>query len=227
MIPAIIMLLMRRYQKTHPQYFLLLRAKMMYTARVLLFLLIALALVIFSKAQEKKLSYTIKRNGSQVGSMNISEVIQGSRISLRLQSVIKTRFIFSFSAKATEEAVYDKGLLLYSSIYQKLNGNEKMNKETRYVNNGYVIKEGDNEESLNNIQIRYNLVCLYGHEPLNTAWIYSDKYQKFLPIQKIEEHHYRISFPDGSANEYWYKNGLCTKVRINHSLYSAVMELNQ
>jgi hypothetical protein len=90
-----------------------------------------------------------------------------------------------------------------------------------------VISNKGKEERLYNVKIYYNLVCIYNHEPNTTSLIFSDKYQKFLPIQKIEDHHYKIRFPDGSANEYWFENGTCKRIEIDHTLYSAVMELNQ
>jgi hypothetical protein len=144
-----------------------------------------------------------------------------------LQSDVKASFIFTFSAKGIEEARYDNGILVYSSVYQRLNGNEKVNKQIRFANDSYVISNKGKEERLYNVKIYYNLVCIYNHEPNTTSLIFSDKHQKFLPIQKIEDHHYRIRFPDGSANEYWFENGTCKKIEIDHTLYSAVMELNQ
>lgn len=227
MIPAIILMLMRRYQKNYPQQFLVLKAKMFYAVRIVLMVAIALILATITKAQEKNLSYTIKRNGSKVGIMQVKEIKEGKTISLRLQSDVKTNFIFVFSAKGIEEARYDNGILVYSSVYQRLNGSEKVNKQIRFANDSYVISNKGKEERLYNVKIYYNLVCIYNHEPNTTSLIFSDKYQKFLPIQKIEDHHYKIRFPDGSANEYWFENGTCKRIEIDHTLYSAVMELNQ
>ena len=212
MIPAIILMLMRRYQKNYPQQFLVLKAKMFYAVRIVLMVAAALILVMITKGQEKNLSYTIKRNGSKIGIMQVKEIKEGKTISLRLQSDVKTSFIFTFSAKGIEEARYDNGILVYSSVYQRLNGSEKVNKQIRFANDSYIINNKGREERLYNVKIYYNLVCIYNHEPNTTSLIFSDKHQKFLPIQKIEDHHYRIRFPDGSANEYWFENGTCKRI---------------
>jgi hypothetical protein len=227
MIPAIILILLRRYQKNNPQQFLILKVKLMNVMRVMFLLAIAFLLVLVSSAQEKKLAYTVKRNGNKIGYMYVKEVKDGSSISLTLHSDIKTSFIINFSAKGIEEALYDSGLLVYSSVYQTLNGNEKLNKQIRYVNNSYVISNNGNVEKLEHKKIYYNLVCIYNHEPVTSTVIYSDKYQKLLAIEKMEDHHYRIKFPDGSANDYWFENGVCKKIKVDHTLYSATMELNQ
>jgi hypothetical protein len=227
MIPAIILMLMRHYQKNNPQQFLILKTKLFYAAKILFLVAAACVLVLITRAQEKDLDYTIKKNGSKVGKMTVKEIKDGSKISLRLQSDIKTSFIFTFTAKGIEEAQYDNGVLVYSSVYQKLNGSEKVNKQIRFVNDEYIISNNGKEEKLSNVKIYYNLVCIYNHEPLGTVLIFSDKYQKFLAINKIEDHHYKIKFPDGSSNEYWFENGVCKKIEIDHTFYSATMELNQ
>jgi len=227
MIPAIILMLMRHYQKNHPQEFVMLKAKLRHAAKIVLIIAITICLVMISKAQEQNFSYTIKKSGSKIGDMNVKEVRDGSKINLKLVSNVKTSFLFTFTASGVEEATYDSGVLIYSSVYQKFNGSEKINKQTRYVNNVYIINNKGEEEKLENIRIYYNLVCVYSHEPCSTKLIYSDKYQKFLDIQRLDDHHYKIKFPDGSANEYWYQKGVCTKIEIDHTFYSVIMELNQ
>lgn len=227
MIPAIILMLIRRYQKNHPQQMVIIKAKLRQAAKLLLPMAVTVCLVIVSNAQEKNLSYIIKKNGSRIGEMNVKEIRNGSRINLKLVSTIKTSFIFTFTATGIEEATYDSGVLVFSSIYQKFNGSEKINKKTKYVNNYYIIDNKGDEEKLENTRIYYNLVCVYSHEPGSTKLIYSDKYEKFLGIQQVDDHHYKIRFPDGSANDYWYQKGVCTKVEIDHSFFTVVMELNQ
>jgi hypothetical protein len=227
MIPLIIAMLMRRYQKNHPQQFILIRRKFFGMLRVAILLVAALLFVILSSAQEKTLSYTVKRNGNKIGDMMVKEVRDGSTVYLKLQSDIKTSFILTVSAKAIEEARYDSGVLVYSYVYQKVNGTEKINKQIIYMKDAYVVTSKGKEERLNNFKIYYNLVCIYNHEPIKASLIFSDKYQKFLQIQKIEDHHYKIDFPDGSANEYWFENGLCKTVKADHQFYTATMELNQ
>ena len=225
MIPAIILLLMRRYKKHYPQQCAALKAKLLQPGKIILLITIAICLVMICKAQEQRFSYTIKKGGSKIGEMCVKKISDGSKISLKLVSNVKASFLLSFTSNIIEEAIYDSGILIYSSIYQKLNGSEKINKQTTYVNNLYVINSKEGQEKLENIKIYYNLVCLYGHEPSNIQFLYSDKHQKFLPVQQLEQHHYKIAFPGGASNEYWYQDGICTKVKVEHTFYTAVMEL--
>src|SRR4051812_24654629 len=99
MIPAIIVILMRRYQKNYPEAYLIMKTRIFNVARIALLLGIVLCLAIHGMSQEKNLSYTIKHNGSKIGSMNVSEVRSGNSITMKMQSDIRTSFIFTFTAK--------------------------------------------------------------------------------------------------------------------------------
>lgn len=206
-------------QSAHLQRIIALAGKRAF-AFFLCFFVISLAF-----SQEKKFEYSIKRNGDQVGTIQLSQVIAGNRTTLKLESEVKTRFIFTFTAKAKEETIYDNGIMTWSSIYRKLNGNVKADKKTKAIGNSYTIFKNDKKETVNNYPIRYNMLSIYVQEPVSIVKVYSDNFQKNLDIQKLADHHYKIRFPDGNYNEYFYSNGICSRVVVHHNLYSAVIEL--
>jgi len=178
-----------------------------------------------ANAQEKRFEYTIKRNGDVVGNIHFTHGIAGNRTVLTMESEVNTRFIFNFKAKVKEETIYDKGIMTWSSIFRKLNGDIKVDKKTRANGNSYTVYKGNKTETLNNYPIRYNMLSVYIIEPVNITKVYSDNFQQQVDIQKIADHHYKINFPDGNYNEYFYTNGVCSKIEVHHSLYSASIEL--
>ena len=178
-----------------------------------------------ANAQEIKLVYTIKRNGTVIGKIHFTHGIAGNRTVLTMESEVNSRFIFNFKAKTKEETIYDKGIMTWSSIFRKLNGNVKVDKKTRANGNSYTVYKENKTEMLNNYPIRYNMLSIYISEPVNITKVYSDNFQQQIDIQKIGDHHYKIKFPDGNYNEYFYTNGTCSKIEIHHRLYSALIEL--
>jgi hypothetical protein len=176
-------------------------------------------------AQQKKLEYNIKRNGDVVGNIHFIQGVAGNRTVLIMESEVNTRFIFNFKAKAKEEVIYDNGIMVWSSIFRKLNGNVKVDKKTKANGSAYTVYKGSKTETLNNYPIRYNMLSVYISEPVNITKVYSDNFQQQIDIQKIADHHYKIKFPDGNYNEYFYTNGVCSKIEIHHSMYSATIEL--
>jgi hypothetical protein len=194
-------------------------------ANNLMALVVLLGTMISINAQEKKLEYNIKRNGDVVGSIHFIQGVAGNRTVLTMESEVNTRFIFNFKAKAKEEVIYDNGIMTWSSIFRKLNGNVKIDKKTKANGNVYTVYKGSKTETLTNFPIRYNMLSVYISEPVNITKVYSDNFQQQIDIQKIAEHHYKIKFPDGNYSEYFYTNGICSKVEVHHTLYRATIEL--
>lgn len=188
-------------------------------------LVVLLGTITSINAQQKKLEYNIKRNGDIVGNIHFNQGIVGNRTVLTMESEVNTRFIFNFKAKAKEEVIYDNGIMTWSSIFRKLNGTVKVDKKTKANGNAYTVYKGSKTETLNNYPIRYNMLSVYISEPVNITKVYSDNFQQQIDIQKIADHHYKIKFPDGNYNEYFYTNGICSKIKVHHSMYSATIEL--
>jgi len=216
--------MIRRFRRHHPRKFQLFVNKAVFVAKVLLLVLVGCTIVMAARAQEKNLAYTVIRNGCEIGSITIKEIKNGTRVTYHLESEIKTTFIFTFKVNATEEAVYENGVLLNSFIYRKVNGSEKANKRIRFSGNNYIVRNKGSEKWLNNYPIRYNMVCLYTQEPIHTNQIFSDNFQQFISIKKTGAHQYKIIFPDGNSNEYYYQNGTCIRIKMSSSLYNAQIE---
>jgi hypothetical protein len=227
MIPTIIFFLLRRYKRHHPAKAE--RIQLIVTRAGKAFGLVILCMVIslFSSSQEKRSVYIIYRNGSAIGSINFSQSTSGNRTSLKLESEMKTRFIFTITSSSIEETIYDKGIMIWSSIYRKMNGNEKANKKIKASGNNYIVYSGSKSEPLDKYPIRYNMLSLYAVEPTTISHVYSDTFEEFIAIHKIADHKYKIILPDGNYNYYHYENGILCKVEINSTFYSANIQLKK
>ena len=176
-------------------------------------------------SQNKILNYQIIRNGTNVGTLSFSETSTGEIDHLKMESDVKTKFIFTFTAHASEEAVYSNGILLHSSIYRRLNGSEKVNKQHEANDRQYIIHAGERSEVTKAYPITYNMLSLYSKEPESTSRVYSDNFQTFISIEKLGLHKYKITLPDGNYNYYYYKNGVLSLVEVHHSIYTASIVL--
>lgn len=225
MIPTIIYLLLRRYRRRNPEKAEKITSIVRRTSRIILLFVVLLLISHFALTQSTNLEYSIKRKGSEIGTMLFSQHITGNKTFFKIESHIKARLVFLMTVKAIEEAIYENGILTWSFMYRKMNGTEKINKKTMLSGSNYVITKGRQSEKLNAYPIRYNMICLYLQEPVTISKVYSDNFQQFLAIQKLGDHHYKIDFPDGNYNEYHYSNGLCSKVEVHHRFYSSTIEL--
>src|SRR4030095_11236126 len=116
-------------------------------------LVVLLGTMISINAQQKKLEYNIKRNGDVVGNIHFIQGVAGNRTVLNMESEVNTGFIFNCKAKAKEEVIYDNGIMVWSSIFRKLNGNVKVDKKTKANGSTYTVYKGSKKETLNNYPI--------------------------------------------------------------------------
>ena len=171
-------------------------------------------------SQTRSLDFQIVRNDNKIGTVRFSQNTSGATDSLKMESNVKTRFIFTFVGSVQESATFHNGVLLESSIYRKFNGDEKANKKHRAMNSQYIISKGKNSIVMRDYPITYNMLSLYCNEPINITRVYSDNFEKFLSIQKLDTHKYKITLPDGSHNIYHYNDGVLTCVEVHHTFYT-------
>jgi Domain of unknown function (DUF6134) len=101
-----------------------------------------------------------------------------------------------------------------------VNEDIKVNKLTVYTGGHYQISKEKSSKSIMLNNIRFNQLSLYFFEPVNISQIYSDNFECLLAIEKKSKDCYQLKLPDGNTNYYYYTNGICSKVKVEHSLFS-------
>jgi hypothetical protein len=182
-------------------------------------------IVLAGFSQTRSLNFQIIRNENKIGTVRFSQNTSGTTDSLKMESNVKTRFIFTFIGFVLESATFRNGVLLESSIYRKFNGDEKVNKQHRAVNSQYIISKGKTSMVMKDYPITYNMLSLYSREPVNIARVYSDNFEKFLSIKKLDTHKYRITLPDDNYNIYHYSDGVLNRVEVHHTFYTVDLML--
>ncbi|MES1216960.1 MAG: DUF6134 family protein [Bacteroidota bacterium] len=230
MIPMFIIYMIRQYRimGSRKKFFLWMGSRIRSIApQVITILSIFLIVSITLKAQNMQATYNIIRNGNIAGQLKFQRVVKNDSIFLKTESEAKANFLFTINTYSKEEAIYKNGILLYSSIYRKRNGSEKANKQTRLKDYKYHITTRDKTEVIRSYPIRNNLLSMYCSEPKSASSVYSDFFQQYVPLEKVADSKYKISFPDGNYNYYYYKDGICLEVDVHTSLYSAQIVLNK
>ncbi len=185
-------------------------------------LIILLSLIpILSKSQNQQLNYKIVQDGDDIGWLQLEKYISGNTLNLLLISEINTRFVFRINVSAKETSTFENGRMIFSSQFRKTNGTTKVDKQTKLIADKYEVQENGEKERLSFPFIGTNLLSLYFYEPAGTTIVYCDKHECFLKISKTDDGGYSVKFPDGNSNCYYYKGGICNKIIINHTFYSA------
>lgn len=190
-----------------------------FVATLVFFLLVLIPII--SKGQAQQWHYKIVQGGDDIGWLRLEKNITGSRTNLSLVSELRTRVIFRIEVSTKETSIFENGLLLYSSQYRKTNGTVKLNKQISRVADKYVVNNNGEKQYLSIPVVATNLLSLYFHEPISFNNLYCDKYESFIKIVKTDDGGYKVVFPDGNSNTFYYSKGICTKIMISHTFYSA------
>ena len=230
MVPALLYLLVRKYVVRNWPTIRKKMSQVVLPKNSLLFigfLLLMLLKLASLKAQDKRLQYNIVRNGKVIGWTKLTKTSTDQQVDIKLQSEAKTRFVFQFVVRAIEEVVFNNGTLVYSSQFRKLNADVKENKSMKLTSNGYQLYKGKDVQAMSIRAVRQHMLALYFEEPKQGDRFYSDSFQQFLDVEKIADGGYKIKLPDGNTCCYYYKNGICTNVKIDHRFYAAELMLAQ
>ncbi len=230
MIPFIIYIILKACSQKNPaQTFLQIRNYLSTRFHIIFFgmLLIILTLIpILSRSQYLQLKYKIVQGGDDIGWLRLERIVNGDTSTLLLASELKKRIFFEITVSAKESSVYKSGKLIFSSQFRKTNGDTKLNKQTRLVEDKYVVLEDGEKQNLAFPFIGTNLLSLYFQEPVGINTVYSDNHECFIKVTKTDDGGYKVKFPDGNSNCYYYINGICTKIVISHTFYTAEIILN-
>lgn len=191
-----------------------------------LFIKLMSILPIVSLAQNSQLNYKIIQGGNDIGWLHLEKKCYGDKSEIVLISEIKTKIIFPFTMLVSESSSFDNGKLIYSSQTRKTNDTLKLDKKTRLIADNYEVSENGKKEKLSFPFIGINLLCLFFQEPIESKSVYCDKQERFINITKTIDGGYKMNFSNDNSNCYYYKEGICTKVKIKHKLYSAEIIIN-
>lgn len=178
-------------------------------------------------SQDQTLRYDVVYKEDKIGNMQVNENRSDGIVNLKMVSNVRMHMIFAIKMYTEEASSFKDGKLIYSSVYRRVNGKEKANKQTRAVGDNYQTLSEGNVDMVNNKAIGFNIHSLYFREPLNLKTVYSDNFLQLLPIKKIDDHCYKVELPDGNYNYYFYKNGICNKVEVHTSMVTVEMRLKQ
>lgn len=141
-------------------------------------------------------------------------------------SEIKTKVVFPIAVSVKELSSFEKGKLVYSSQIRKTNGKVNLENQTRFLANEYEVLENGERQKLPFPSIGANLQSLYFDEPIYLKSVYCDNQKCFVKVNKTSDGGFKVTFPNGNTNCYYYKEGLCVKVKITHTFYSVEIILD-
>ncbi|MPR35736.1 DUF6134 family protein [Salmonirosea aquatica] len=182
----------------------------------IILLLVLLLVLLQVPARSQAIIYDILLAGRAVGELTItpSRGSDGSE-NLRVRGAIDT---FLYDVVYVGENRFEKGVLKTALSSQEVNGKLKEKTNTVQTSDIYHVtfadaKSASKETAQVPHPINHTVTSLYYREPVNLKQIYSDRFGKMCPVQKVGTSAYEIVMPDGKKTRYTYADGQCREVQ--------------
>ncbi|MDU8885221.1 DUF6134 family protein [Yeosuana sp. MJ-SS3] len=163
--------------------------------------------------------FNVSRHNDSIGFVEIKRKKLDNVTNYIIDSEVNVRVIFNFKANGHERSIYKDDVLVYSSMYRKMNDKLKLDQSLTLENGRYIFKNRGKKEKLPLNTIKHNLVTLLYKEPKGIHEVYSDRFKCMVEIVFLGSEKYKISLPNNSTSTYYYKNNECIKVELKGSFY--------
>ncbi len=190
------------------------------------FVVIGLSGLSFAAAGQQ-LAYDVIRGGEIIGKIVITRYETDSSTHMKLFSRVKSSLLVRINVDSWEESEFRNGRLINSSLRRVINGRNQINRYIKWNKNNYQICDDGKQVMIQSEPITHNIVRLYFVEPVNETRIFSESEKRWVPIQKAGDHHYRIMLSGGNYNEFFYRDGICSRVTVNNNFFKATFKLTQ
>lgn len=175
--------------------------------------------------QEKKKQFEVFHNGEKVGGMIISKTDYGQLSELKMEVAADLKLVlFKIHIDGKEEAIFENGILNYSSVLRKANGKIKTNRQTKREGKNYLAYDGLAAKAIGNSDIRHNLLSIIFNQPISGQSVFVDNLQEAHQIRQISPNVFRVMLKDGNYNQYTYHNGECAVIELNTSMLKLVIK---
>jgi len=192
--------------------------------KVLLFLFISTMTYGLNTEPLNHLVFSVLKNNKVIGIININRDELGDSVTYSLKSDIDVSYVLKFNATGQETAIYKNGILVYSSIYRKLNGKVKANHRISFEAGKYHLDDSSKNQTLKLGAISKNLITLYFNEPIGIEEVFCDNLKEMVGVIPLGDGKYRVNFTKDKYNIFHYKNGRCVKIEAKSALFNVTLK---
>jgi hypothetical protein len=176
---------------------------------------------------EISLTYTITKNNKAIGDIHIKRSINNDVTEYFFESNAKADILFyniKFYDRMT--VTFNKNILQMAKLYRTTNNKVEVNNLTTWNGRYYSLVDKNGQNGFMNTPILLTTACLYFFEPVNVDFIFSEKFQRMIPIKSVGNKRYVLSLPNGNKTTYSYHSGICSLVEADTDWASLKFKLN-
>lgn len=172
------------------------------------------------------LNYSIIKDDKTIGSIRVERTLKDDITEYFFESRAKVNILYSIEIYDKMGVTFKQNMLQQAKLYRTINGKLKVNNTATWNGSFYTLSDKDGANGFLKQSVSCSTASLYFNEPGNVKSVFSEKFQKMVPIQKIDSKKYRIDLPNGNTATYTYNSGICTLVEANTDFASLKFVLN-
>lgn len=161
------------------------------------------------------LNYSIIKDDKTIGNIRVERSLKDDITEYIFESRAKVKILYSIEIYDKMGVTFKQNVLQQAKLYRTMNGKLKVNNTATWNGSFYNLSDKDGANGFLKQSIFCSTASLYFNEPGNVKSVFSEKFQKMIPIQKIDSKKYRIDLPNGNSTTYTYSSGICTLVEAN------------
>jgi len=176
-----------------------------------------LSVQLYGQSKSDTLSYDLFVDDEIIGEMRVIKNMK-SDSSYNYVSISSAdyRMLFTFHIRFSYSTSFDsKGDYQSSEFSYYLNNNKKESNLIRREGNKFNVYEDGKIKKVIDDPLDHTAMEMYFNEPLEEEWVFSERFCDQFKIEKEGIDNYKIDFPGGCTNHYFYKDGKCFKIKIN------------
>ena len=175
-------------------------------------LMFVIFLLFAQRMHAETLTYTVMKGSQHIGKIHIDRTKKNELTEYFFESTVKLFFLIHVEVYDRMKVIFKGNQLLQAHLYRTLNGHVKVNNVASWNGTLYNMTDKDQEKSSIKHQINLTTANLYYTEPVNVHAVYSEKFQKMVPVKNVSNRRYVLELPNGNKTYYSYANGICCLV---------------
>jgi hypothetical protein len=176
------------------------------------FAVITLFLGVVNSGLAEIMTYNVWKGNDQIGKIHINRIVKNDVVDYYFESTVKLTVLFDIEVYDKMNVRFKAGQMTQASLYRTLNGKVRVNNTAIWNGSHYQMTNKDGDKNSLSQLVQMTTASLYFHEPKDGTFIFSEKFQKMLPVKWIKDRKYLLKLPGGNKTYYSYANGTCNLV---------------
>lgn len=172
------------------------------------------------------LNYSIIKDDKTIGNIRVERSFKDGITEYFFESRAKVKILYSIEIYDKMGVTFKQNILQQASLYHTMNGKLKVNNTATWNGSFYDLSDKEGANGFLKQSVFCSTASLYFNEPVNVKSVFSEKFQKMVPVQKIDSKRYRINLPNGNITTYTYNSGICTLVEAETDFANLKFVLN-